>query len=140
MNQRVVGLVVAATILGLSQAQAIPPQLRGMSGPTIAVQFHESSVEISSLLDVSNVALQYSDGSVQRYENLQGRQLTIGGSGSHFGKGIVRVWVKAGPNLSGHGPGLGQLFERPATVAMDATPNPQRTKRSYTATMRNRQK
>lgn len=138
MNRRIVSLVGASTILAASVAQAIPPFIRGMGQPAIAVQFSDSAVQISSLLDVSNVALQYSDGSLQRFENLQGRQVTIAGVGPNYGKQIMRAWVKAGPNLSGNGPDLGERFERPALVESEAAPNRKPAKQSYSATMRNR--
>lgn len=104
---------------GIGAARAVPPDFvrQGrLPAAEIQVQFGRQSVLIGSTLDVSNVALQYDDGSVQRFEGLQGRVLEIGGRGVHAGKGISRVWVKAGPNLSGWGPGLGQMFERPVAL------------------------
>jgi len=77
--------------------------------PQIYVKFleYERQVWVQSTKDLSNVVVQYSDGSTQRYDNLRGRTGTFG-SGT---KTIARVWVKSGCNESGDGPGYGEKFE-----------------------------
>lgn len=131
-----VTLPVVVAVLSHS-ARAIPPDFvrQGrLPAAEIQVQFGQQSVLIGSTLDVSNVALQYDDGSVQRFEGLRGKVLEIGGTGMHVGKGIARVWVKAGPNLSGWGPGFGQLFVRPTAPPKPAVnKNRAEQKRTHTA-------
>lgn len=65
----------------------------------------------SPRLGISNVVLAFDDGARQRYEDLEGHEAVLAGSGEHAGKRLVTVWVKAGPNFSGDGPGYGQRFE-----------------------------
>jgi len=68
-------------------------------------------------LAISNVVLEFADGSRQRYEDVDKHYATFAGSGSHAGKPITTVWVKSGPNFSGDGPGYGQRFSLPAAAA-----------------------
>lgn len=77
--------------------------------PQIYVKFleYERKVWVQSTKDLSNVVVQYSDGTKQKYDNLSGRTGTFG-SGR---KTIARVWVKSGCNQSGDGPGYGERFE-----------------------------
>ncbi len=77
--------------------------------PLIRVKFleYEQRVYVESTKDLSNVVVQYSDGSTQRYENLSGKT-GIFGSGA---KSIARIWVKSGCNQSNDGPGYGERFE-----------------------------
>ncbi|MCS7239577.1 MAG: pilus assembly protein TadG-related protein, partial [Thermoguttaceae bacterium] len=77
--------------------------------PQIYVKFleYERKVYVESTKDLSNVVVQYSDNTTQRYEPLTGRS-GIFGSGS---KTISRVWVKSGCNSSNDGPGYGERFE-----------------------------
>lgn len=82
----------------------------GSTGP-IRVVFDCDEVSIESCKDLSNVVLEFEDGSRIRYEGLNGRTGTFSGSGELAGERIVRVWVKAGANHSGDGPGYGQRFE-----------------------------
>ncbi len=82
----------------------------GSTGP-IRVVFACDAVTIESCKDLSNVVLEFEDGSRIRYEGLNGRSGTFSGSGELAGDRIVRVWVKAGANHSGDGPGYGQRFE-----------------------------
>jgi hypothetical protein len=70
-------------------------------------------VEVRSpRLAISNVVLQFADGSRQRFEDVtSGHSGSFSGTGSHAGKRISTVWVKAGANFSGDGPGYGQRFD-----------------------------
>ncbi len=91
----------------IEQPMASPIRLR-MQGPSV--------VEIySEWYDLSNVVLEYDNGGRQRFENLQGRMGRFSGTGPQSGRPIHVVWVKAGPNFSGDGPGYGQRFVVPGT-------------------------
>ncbi len=90
------------TLVGLAPTRGCQPQIH--------VKFleYERKVWVQSTLELSNVVVQYSDGSRVRFDNLCGTSGTFG-SGS---KQIERVWVKSGCNESGEGPGYGERFER----------------------------
>jgi hypothetical protein len=60
---------------------------------------------------ISNVVLQFADGSRQRFEDVERHVASFSGTGSHAHKEIAVVWVKAGPNFSGDGPGYGDRFD-----------------------------
>lgn len=77
--------------------------------PQIWVKFleYERKVYVESSKNLSNVVVQYSDGTTQKYDNLSGKT-GVFGSGA---KTITRVWVKSGCNDSGDGPGYGERFE-----------------------------
>lgn len=62
--------------------------------------------------DLSNVVLQFEDGSKdEKWDDLDvGESSTFYGTGKNFGKKITAVWVKAGCNASGDGPGYGEYF------------------------------
>jgi hypothetical protein len=77
--------------------------------PQIWVKFleYERKVWVQSSKDLSNVVVEYSDGTRQKYDNLTAKTGTFG-SGN---KPIRRVWVKSGCNASGDGPGYGERFE-----------------------------
>lgn len=79
--------------------------------PQISVKFleNEKKVYVASSKDLSNVVVQYSDGSTYKYDNLSVGTTGTFGSGS---KQIDKVWVKSGCNESGEGPGYGERFER----------------------------
>jgi hypothetical protein len=92
----------------------------------IRVQFDGSVVRVESKLSVSNVVLEYEDGTREKLEDLTGRTVEVQGTGQSAGKIIQRVWVKAGPNLSGEGPGYGQRFDRPTPKQNSDTKTPQK--------------
>jgi hypothetical protein len=94
----------------------------GQSGqgcrPHVDVTFHGNgtSVVIESTKDLSNVVLEFDDGSQHKFDGLnQGRTGTFAGVGQHAGKVIAGVWVKSGCNQSGDGPGYGERFDAPDT-------------------------
>lgn len=75
-----------------------------------------TSVFIESTKDLSNVVLEFEDGSHHKFDGLsQGPTGIFAGSGVHEGKTIVGVWVKSGCNKSGDGPGYGERFDSPLT-------------------------
>lgn len=138
------GLVVAVTLVLAMNAAGRPPFLtregaafppgKGQAGlqlpvadaakAKIQVEFQQTSVSIQSTRGISNAVLQYEDGQSQKFDELQGRNLTLAGTGRHAGKEIVRVWGKSAANLSGEGPGYGQRFDRPAPLPATSNPKP----------------
>lgn len=98
--------------------------ISGQSGqgcrPHIDVTFHGNgtSVYIEATKDLSNVVLEFADGTSYKFDGLnQGKTGTFAGIGSNAGKEIVGVWVKSGCNQSGDGPGYGERFDAPDTGA-----------------------
>ncbi len=90
----------------------------GPTGP-IAVHFDCTEVHIVSCKDLSNVVLAYyDDGEHQKFDGLEHQKFDgLKGHYGTFGGGdriIATVWVKAGNNGSGDGPGYGERFESDA--------------------------
>ncbi|MFG0331882.1 MAG: pilus assembly protein TadG-related protein [Maioricimonas sp. JB049] len=88
--------------------------------PTIEVTFaaDTTSVYIESSKDLSNVVLEFEDGTQYKFDNLnQGKTGTFQGLGDNAGKTIETVWVKSGCNHSGDGPGYGERFDTPDSAA-----------------------
>jgi len=87
--------------------------------PHVTVEYRHKEVYITSTKDLSNVVLQYDDGSTQKFEGLSGQTGTFAGTGSHSGDPIYKVWVKSGPNSSGEGPGYGEPFDFHPSIVDD---------------------
>lgn len=85
----------------------------------VHAEFDCTSITTYTCKDLSNVVLEFADGSRQRWEGQSGHVNTFHGTGQNVGKEVVRVWIKAGPNHSGDGPGYGERIEAPA---QDCTP------------------
>jgi len=80
-------------------------------GP-ISVIFEEDKIIVTSpKKDLSNVVIEFTDGTRERFEGLSGHRSQFSGTGKNTGKIIVRAWIKAGSNASGDGPGYGERFE-----------------------------
>lgn len=79
--------------------------------PHIQVTFRADDLWIESTKDLSNVVMEFSDGTREKQEGLSGTTGAFRGSGYNYYKDIVRVWVKSGPNDSGEGPGYGERFD-----------------------------
>lgn len=93
-----------------------PPQLeceKGGSTSGVRVAFRCDEITVETCKDLSNVVIEYEDGVRQRFEGQQGHVNVFAGEGDHVGASIARVWVKAGANHSGEGPGYGQRFDAP---------------------------
>lgn len=86
----------------------------------------------SARLQVSNVVLQFADGSRQRFEGLSGQGGYLHGTGPYADKPIVTLWVKAGANFSGDGPGYGQRFDLPPALPARESKPPVRPTRLST--------
>ncbi|MCC6622559.1 MAG: putative metal-binding motif-containing protein, partial [Deltaproteobacteria bacterium] len=85
----------------------------------VAVKFGCTKVFVRACKDLSNVVLLFADGTTQRFEGLNGHDGVFAGTGDNAGKQVVTVWVKAGANFSGDGPGYGERFDRPAGACDD---------------------
>ncbi len=108
----------------------------GGDGGSAEIQVDASctSVDVLSTKAISNVVLQFADGSRLRFEDLP-----ESGTGTFAGDGddvIEVVWVKSGNNKSGDGPGYGERFdldtsdcteEPPATPEGEEEPQDTRT-------------
>jgi len=97
--------------------------------PQITVTFRANDVYVESTKDLSNVVLQFSDGSTQKFDGLSGKTGTFRGTGGNYNKQIVTVWVKSGSNDSGDCPGCGERFDDnyetvKQAFGLDAVPYP----------------
>jgi hypothetical protein len=81
----------------------------------LRVEFTCRSVTVYTCKDLSNLVIEFEDGTRQRFEGQSGHVNDFSGTGANAGKRIVRVWVKAGANHSGEGPGYGQRVETTVT-------------------------
>jgi len=88
----------------------------------VAVVFACDEVTVLTCKDLSNVVLELDDGSHHKVEGLHGHDNTFTAPPGHF---VVGVWVKAGANASGDGPGYGERFDASAegcSAEPDETP------------------
>lgn len=79
--------------------------------PQITVEFRSYDVYVTSTKDLSNVVMEFSDGTTEKIEDLSSPTGAFRGTGGNYNKRIVKVWVKSGSNDSGDGPGYGERFE-----------------------------
>lgn len=82
---------------------------RGELGENL-VQFDCEGITVLTCKDLSNVVLELDDGRHARFEGLSGHVNTFEAPGAGQ---VVGVWVKAGNNHSGAGPGYGERFDAP---------------------------
>jgi hypothetical protein len=76
----------------------------------IEVEFECYEAHVASCKALSNVVLELADGEHRKFDDLDGHCATLG-----IGeREIIGVWVKAGNNKSGDGPGYGERFDAPA--------------------------
>jgi hypothetical protein len=76
----------------------------------IEVEFECYEAHVASCKELSNVVLELADGEHRKFDDLDGHCATLGVGERE----IVGVWVKAGNNKSGEGPGYGERFDAPA--------------------------
>ena len=82
------------------------------SHASITVTFECDKIQVDASKDLSNVVVEFADGTRQKFEHLAvGKNASFEGGGEHSGKEIVKAWVKAGSFKSGDGPGYGERFE-----------------------------
>jgi hypothetical protein len=74
----------------------------------IQVEFACQEITVVSCKDLSNVVIELTDGTRRRFEGLQGQRGVFSSPAV-----ITSVWVKAGANASGDGPGYGERFDAP---------------------------
>lgn len=112
---RKIGLASAGATLALGVASTgIAGAATAREANTVAAEFDCTSVDVSSSrYDLSNVVLQFDDGSVQRFEGLSSKTGTFAGTGDFAGLELDGVWIKAGNNKSGDGPGYGEFVDAP---------------------------
>jgi len=94
---------------------------QGGNTAPIAVVFGCDRITVITCKDLSNVVLELADGSRQRLQGLKGHQNVFV---STSGQPVVGVWVKAGQNLSGDGPGYGERFNAPTAACTDGGTTP----------------
>jgi len=80
----------------------------------IQVAFTCGEITVVSCKDLSNVVVEFADGTREKFDGLHGQRGVFVGPGAHAGATITGVWVKAGANHSGDGPGYGERFDAPA--------------------------
>ena len=108
------GATVALGVASTGIAGAAPAREASRDTTVVTAEFDCTSVDVSSSRhDLSNVVLLFDDGSVQRFEGLSGRTGTFAGTGTYAGLELDGVWVKAGNNKSGDGPGYGEFVDAP---------------------------
>jgi hypothetical protein len=91
--------------------------LHGGKVGKIEVVFDCFEITTVSCKDLSNVVIELADGTRKRFEGLSGQRGVFRADDV-----ITRVWVKAGSNHSGDGPGYGELFEGGEQVCPPAPP------------------
>jgi hypothetical protein len=77
----------------------------------IHVRLRCDQVLITSCRELSNVVLEFTDGTRQRFGGLTGFSGSFAGTGDAEGAPIAHVWVKAGQNRGEEGPGYGERFD-----------------------------
>lgn len=79
--------------------------------PHIEVTWKGTEIYVKSTKDLSNVVLEFDNGSKQKFDGLSGKTGTFKGTGSYSGKYIDTCWIKSGSNSSYDGPGYGERFD-----------------------------
>jgi len=87
---------------------------QGGAAQVSAVFTHQNRrVTCTSTKELSNVVLNFVDGSHQKFDDLSGYTRSFRGTGLNRNKPIAGVWIKSGNNASGDGPGYGQYVDNP---------------------------
>jgi Flp pilus assembly protein TadG len=81
----------------------------------ITSQFKDSAVMVTSTKSITQVKLQFADGSTQTV-SASGTSGTFKGTGSNASKQVSTAWVKSGTNDSGNPTGSGERFADDATT------------------------
>ena len=82
-----------------------------VGAPKSEESISQNQVYVTSSRDLSNVVLEFADGSHQKFDGLSGYSGTFQGTGEHAGKEVVGVWIKSGCNHSSDGPGYGERID-----------------------------
>jgi len=102
-----------AKLFGLESTDLKAVAIAVGANSTSTPLYEVTSVYVTSSRDLSNVVLQFEDGSHQKFEGLSSYSGTFQGVGQHAGKQITGVWIKSGCYSSGDGPGYGEYVARP---------------------------
>jgi Flp pilus assembly protein TadG len=78
------------------------PQNPASQIPHVSVEYRNSSVYVTSTLNITTVRLQFSNGSSQSFSG-SSTNGTFQGTGGNAGQSISRVWVKSGNNAAQFG-------------------------------------
>jgi Flp pilus assembly protein TadG len=98
-------------IFGASQKEISVTAIAVGSVPNILNS--DSSVYVTSTKDLSNVVLEFADGTHEKFDGLTGYTGTFSGTLLNLGKEVVGVWIKSGCNSSNDGPGYGEHLVNP---------------------------
>jgi hypothetical protein len=88
------------------EIDTVPPNCTPIVGANFSPK--HKSVTASSNMDLSNIVLQFSDGTTQKFDGLTGLSGTFSGTGTNVDKCISGVWILSGCNESGDGPDYGE--------------------------------
>lgn len=104
---RRIGLLAGGLSVVAAAAFAAPANAETSVGAT----FRCTAVDVtSSRNDLSNVVLRFANGD-QKFEGVSGKTATLSGTGAFAGQAVVAVFIKAGDNASGEGPGYGERID-----------------------------
>jgi hypothetical protein len=84
---------------------------RGGATSELRVEFDCDEIIVYTCKDLSNLVIEYADGTHEKFDGQSGSVNSFAGNGQV----IVGVWVKAGANFSGDGPGYGERVDNPDT-------------------------
>jgi Flp pilus assembly protein TadG len=82
----------------------------------IVTQVQSNGAQVTSTKAISQVQLQFSDGSMQTINAGNVTSGTFKGTGSNASKTVSAVWVKSGTNNSNKSPGTGEYFGTDVTT------------------------
>jgi hypothetical protein len=103
-------------VVGTGEGEIVLDCVPGDTGP-IHVEFECDSITVYTCKDLSNIVIELADGQLVRLMGgLNGQVHTFTTSN---GQQITGVWVKAGENGSGDGPGYGERVDGPEGVDCD---------------------
>ncbi|QDT66119.1 Tad domain-containing protein [Calycomorphotria hydatis] len=91
--------------------------------PHVTVTFKGSEIYAVSSKELSNVVLEFTDGTHQKHDSLDQNpryEDSFAGTGYNEGKTIKRCWIKSGQNFSDDGPGYGERFTYSYTTIKQA--------------------
>jgi hypothetical protein len=95
-----------------SDEAGLPPDLECTQGGAtgeLHVEFDCDEIIVYTCKDLSNLVVEYADGTRVKFDGQSGNVNAFAGNGQM----VVGVWVKAGANHSGDGPGYGQRVDAP---------------------------
>ena len=85
--------------------------------PQVTAIYATDGIKVSALSEelLTNVVLEFADGSIQKFENINNTQVTVWGTGENADKLVANVWIKSGDNGSGDGPDFGEYLKLAVT-------------------------